>query len=49
MTGLVWPGQPVLISLFGKCPKLKVRKKVEKEKNIDNLLTVPITIIFKKD
>ena len=49
MTGLVWPGQPVLISLFGKCPNLKVRKKVEKGKNIDNLLTVAITIIFKKD
>ena len=38
-----------LISLFGKRPKLKVRKKVEKEKIIDNLLTVPITIIFKED
>ena len=49
MTGLVWPGQPVFISLFGKRPKLKVRKKVEKEKIIDNLLTVPITIIFKED
>ena len=49
MTELVWPGQPVLISLFGKSPKLKVRKKVEKEKIVDNLLTVPITIIFKED
>lgn len=49
MTGLVWPGQPVLISLFGKCPKLKVRKRLRKKKNIDNLLTVPITIIFKED
>lgn len=48
MTGLVWPGQPVLISLFGKRPKLKLRKKVEKEKIIDNLLTIPITIIFKE-
>ena len=49
MTGLVWPSQLVLISLFGKRPKLKVRKKVEKEKIIDNLPTVPITIIFNKD